>query len=274
MSTRQAGTRILTGLAAASVAILAVGLLSSEAVLWVCVALFAGIAFEYSGLVRAIAPGSSAVAFLVVVPLTTSAWVLLGEDAVRPLWMLALCPLILAVAAFRGAGDPAGAVRALGLWSFGVPYLALPVWAIYELHRLGPRRLLVLLASVWLNDTAAYFVGKSLGRRKLAPRLSPAKTIEGSVAGLVSAGLVGYVGAGWLDSESPLLFAALILLAGVAAQCGDLVESLLKRAAGVKDSGSILPGHGGLLDRMDAIILAAPVFYVLLATVGGPAIGD
>ena len=90
------------------------------------------------------------------------------------------------------------------------------------------------------------------------------------MAGLLAAGVIGVVGARWLELPDGGTFAILVAVSAMAGQAGDLVESLLKRAAGVKDSGQILPGHGGLLDRMDAIILAAPVFYGLSALVGAP----
>jgi phosphatidate cytidylyltransferase len=137
----------------------------------------------------------------------------------------------------------------------------------------GPSLLLLLLFVVWSGDTAAFYVGKNFGRRKLAPRLSPNKTWEGtiaSVAGSVFITLVlielakylngrgidlfAYPGSGW-----NWLFLAVIL--NVAAQLGDLAESALKRGAGVKDSGTLLPGHGGVLDRIDALLLAAPVLW-------------
>ena len=136
--------------------------------------------------------------------------------------------------------------------------------------------LLVMLpvAVTALADTAAYFVGKRMGRRRLAPRLSPGKTVEGSIGGLAGAALTGYVAGLFMDKVatltlSPLLCAAIGLLLGIAGQLGDLSESLLKREAGVKDSGRLLPGHGGVLDRFDSLLFTVPLAYglVLLAQV-------
>jgi phosphatidate cytidylyltransferase len=137
----------------------------------------------------------------------------------------------------------------------------------------GPSLLLLLLLVVWSGDIAALYVGKSLGRRKLAPKLSPNKTWEGTAASaggslLITLGLIElakYLGGRGIDllaypgSVWHWLFLALVL--NIAAQLGDLAESALKRGAGVKDSGTLVPGHGGILDRIDALLLAAPVLW-------------
>jgi phosphatidate cytidylyltransferase len=126
----------------------------------------------------------------------------------------------------------------------------------------GPCRLLLLLGIVMGSDTASFFVGHALGRRKLAPRLSPKKTVEGALGGLLG-GALGAVVLRWACLRSmPLAHAALLGLAGSAlGQAGDLFESLLKRWAGVKDSGRLFPGHGGMLDRLDSLLFAAPLLY-------------
>jgi phosphatidate cytidylyltransferase len=124
------------------------------------------------------------------------------------------------------------------------------------------------LVSVWANDSIAFLVGSRWGRRKLAPSLSPNKTWEGSVGGLLGSAVVAWGGLVWAGIEPRWPFLGSFLVSGFAAQLGDLVESMLKRAAEVKDSGRIVPGHGGLLDRLDAIILAGPVFYGLLQATG------
>jgi phosphatidate cytidylyltransferase len=121
---------------------------------------------------------------------------------------------------------------------------------------------LMLLAMTWLNDTAAYFVGHWWGRRKLAPQVSPGKTREGFLGGIAGS-LIGFVIV-WLLFGKPLpLGAGLVMAAsvGLVAPVGDLAESLLKRGFGAKDSGHIILGHGGLLDRIDALLFAAPVVY-------------
>lgn len=120
---------------------------------------------------------------------------------------------------------------------------------------------LLALAVTWAADVAAYAVGSRMGRHQLAPRLSPRKTIEGTVAGIVAAALAA-AAIGALYGLAQVGVAIVALLAGPAALAGDLLESALKRAAGVKDSGGIVPGHGGVLDRIDSLLLVAPVVYL------------
>ncbi len=125
---------------------------------------------------------------------------------------------------------------------------------------LGPRVLLFTLAMIWMGDTTAYFVGRSIGRLKFAPQLSPNKTWEGAAASLAGSLLLSLAFTRWI----PIGTGVLLGMAGVAnvgGQIGDLVESAYKRSAGVKDSGTLLPGHGGILDRIDALILAIPVVW-------------
>jgi phosphatidate cytidylyltransferase len=133
---------------------------------------------------------------------------------------------------------------------------------------------LLPLLVVWASDSAAYFVGRAIGRTKLAPRASPGKTVEGSVAGLVGAMVAAWLVARWSMSDPnavmldvPVVLAFGLVVAAVG-QVGDLAESVLKRQAGVKDSGHILPGHGGALDRLDALLFAFPVAWVLLQLPG------
>ena len=120
---------------------------------------------------------------------------------------------------------------------------------------------LLALCVTWSADIAAYAVGSRIGRRRIAPRLSPGKTVEGTIAGLVAAALAT-IGFGAVYDLAPVGIAIVALLAGPAALAGDLLESALKRAARAKDSGGIIPGHGGLLDRIDSLLLVAPVVYL------------
>lgn len=141
-----------------------------------------------------------------------------------------------------------------------------PAWcALALLHASQPnghRWLLVALAIVWAGDTGAYFAGRAFGRHKLAPRISPNKTVEGLLGGmacaLLAAALLGWY-AGATPAQQPLLLGVAVVTF-LASVVGDLFESLLKRHVGVKDSGDILPGHGGILDRIDAVLAALPVF--------------
>ncbi len=138
-------------------------------------------------------------------------------------------------------------------------------------HLIGIRHLsdgfhyvLLVLACTWSTDTFAYFVGINIGKRKLAPVVSPNKSVEGSLGG-VAGSIIAAVIAGILGSRMPLIHYVIIgVLIGVVGQVGDLAESALKRMAGVKDSGRIIPGHGGVLDRFDSLYLTAPAVYYYL----------
>jgi phosphatidate cytidylyltransferase len=139
----------------------------------------------------------------------------------------------------------------------------------------APSVLLFLYAVVFGTDAAAYFVGRALGRIPLAPRVSPNKTVEGLIGGVVGGVVLGVVVARLLPSGLGLRHAAgLAALVALAAVFGDLSKSVLKRAAGVKDSGTLLPGHGGALDRFDGLLFAAPLLYLLLTAsrTGGTAL--
>jgi len=146
----------------------------------------------------------------------------------------------------------------------GVLYTGLP-FALLVALRLSPRGValvLYVLILTWIGDTAAYYAGRSLGRHKLAPRISPGKTWEGTVASLVASMVLGYFAMAHFVPAVPVwlsLFTA--ALVNVAGQLGDLAESALKRGAGVKDSGALLPGHGGALDRVDALLFAIPAMW-------------
>jgi len=136
---------------------------------------------------------------------------------------------------------------------------------------LGRSWLLFALLVTFATDTGAYFVGRSLGRRRMAPRVSPGKTWEGAAGGLLLAVLAA-VGLGQLLDLAVLGWQVAVIGAtvGVVAQWGDLLESALKRVADVKDAGSIIPGHGGILDRLDSVVLSLPAVYYLVATVFKP----
>jgi len=195
--------------------------------------------------------------------------------------------LFLTVAMRRGElreGYPAAAAAV-----FAFAYVGLPMAMLVQLRQqwAGAFYLLYLLLVVWAGDIFAYFVGKAIGRHLMAPRISPKKTWEGAVASVVAS-----VGVGWLLFHYALPISSFLLRVGlierrdglfgleqpaigpvilltivlnIAAQLGDLVESLIKRGANVKDSGAILPGHGGMLDRIDALLFAAPVLWFYAA---------
>jgi phosphatidate cytidylyltransferase len=169
------------------------------------------------------------------------------------------------------AGAPVAAAVA---WRFGVPplwtgfgvlYLGVPLVALIWLRAIadiGLMLLIWLLIVVWTTDTAAYFAGRQLGGPKLAPRISPGKTWSGLCGGVLGAGLVGVVAAALAGCERPWQAGWVGAALAMVAQAGDLAESSLKRRAGVKDSGTMIPGHGGVLDRVDGLLFAAPALAV------------
>jgi len=154
------------------------------------------------------------------------------------------------------------AIPALGILCFGIPYFAVPIASLYALKRLDPWLVFLLMAIVWLGDTAAYYVGSKIGRHKLAPVISPKKSWEGAAAGFAASLLAAGVWSVYRLDRLDWALLGVAALTALAAQVGDLVESMIKRGAGVKDSGNVLPGHGGVLDRMDAMLFAAPVLLI------------
>jgi phosphatidate cytidylyltransferase len=200
----------------------------------------------------------------------------------------AIAPFIFLTITMRRAdlstGYPAAAAS-----TFAFVYIALPLGLLVQLREqyAGAVLILYLLLVVWAGDIFAYFAGKAFGKHLMSPRVSPKKTWEGAIASVVASMAIGgsllYYATpvseallrwgliqrqdGIFNLERPVLLPILILTAilNIAAQLGDLVESLIKRGAGVKDSGSILPGHGGMLDRIDALLFAAPVLWLYAA---------
>lgn len=200
-------------------------------------------------------------------------WHLLGEGGWRQLVLLpAVVGWALATIAVwqaeRGRDLLPTGPWALALLGSGV---LIPLWlCLLWLKTEGPVLLLALFALIWLADTAAYFVGRRYGRRRLAPRVSPGKTWAGVGGALLAAPLVALVfglGGGY-HGAALTGFGMLCLLTVAASIVGDLFESLLKRRAGVKDSGALLPGHGGVLDRVDSLTAAAPIFFWGLSLLG------
>jgi phosphatidate cytidylyltransferase len=172
---------------------------------------------------------------------------------------------VLGVAAIAlGTNRPIGEVLpAISVSAAGLIFIVLPFSAVVRLHGIdnfGAFLLLFTLVVVWVGDTAAYFVGRGIGRWKLAPEISPNKTWEGAIANFLGALLVAAIFGYW-SKLPPIHMLAMAGIGSIAGQIGDLFESAWKRSASVKDSGSILPGHGGMLDRIDALILAAPAIW-------------
>jgi phosphatidate cytidylyltransferase len=170
------------------------------------------------------------------------------------------------VSLWRWTGGP-DALASMAVALFPALYLGLPLGAMLAIHqRLGAPGLFLLMLTIIASDTAQYYTGRAFGRRPLAATISPKKTIEGALGGVVigTAVLAG-AGAWWLTGPVAVglparaALGAIVVAAGIA---GDLFESMLKRSAGVKDSSSLIPGHGGILDRIDALLFAAPVYFI------------
>ena len=182
------------------------------------------------------------------------------------LYLIILVPLIFIGELFSRSDSPLGNIAAT---LTGVLYVAYPVsFLLFIPLMLGggewrPLVFLMYLFITWANDVFAYLVGMSIGRHRMCERISPKKSWEGFFGGLAGAVLTGISVARWLG-DTPSAWAGLALVAALTAVLGDLVESMFKRSAQVKDSGSLIPGHGGVLDRFDAMLLSAPFVFVYM----------
>jgi len=269
--------RILTGLIMAPVAFWVVGWAPWWVFLLVLLALMEGGLYEYylisqhAGFRSVPAIGYFASAALCLAQAADLQWPKLLGTAV-PATLISSFLLTLLVA-LRWPVEPRHYLSATVSTFFGIFYLGFMLSLLVPLRfsaTVDGRHLTMLLVLVVsFGDIFAYFVGKWIGRTPLIPRISPGKTVEGSVAGFIGSVVVGAVFARFFwqtDSvKKVMLWAGLIAVAG---QVGDLVESAMKRAGELKDSGTLLPGHGGLLDRIDSLILAVPVLWIAVALDG------
>jgi phosphatidate cytidylyltransferase len=194
--------------------------------------------------------------------------IVLGSAAYPDALQIGLLTALVAVGASSLGGwrGGPGALATTAVSLFPPIYIGLPMAAMIAIRTIGgPRALFLLMLTVMVSDTAQYYTGRALGRRPLAPAVSPKKTVEGAIGGFVfGTALFIVLGAWWVPSMPLAVRIALgpaIVALGIA---GDLFESMLKRSAGVKDSSTLIPGHGGVLDRIDALLFAAPVYYIVL----------
>jgi phosphatidate cytidylyltransferase len=251
-------TRLISGVILAAAALAAI-LFLPPLLLRVLVCLVAALcADEYLRIVGRRHVGTHAAAILLVV---WACW-----------WMSASGPLSPIVAVFLGVGwlaievlyefrtiDEAAADLVAPL------YIGLPLGMLMAVHVLGGWRATVLLiATIVVSDSAQYYTGRALGRRPLAPAISPKKTVEGAIGGVVFGIVFVVIAGGFVLPATSLVFrgvmGAVVVTLGI---LGDLFESRLKRVAGVKDSSSLIPGHGGVFDRIDALLFATPAFYYM-----------
>ncbi len=171
--------------------------------------------------------------------------------------------LILSIAwmLMRGTKQPANEVGGMLLMML---YIGLPFGLVPHLFTHSVWVYVGFMLMLWANDTGAYLVGRSIGRTKLLPKISPNKTVEGFFGGLIVAAAVGYLLSMYHDLLTPIQWIVMGIVVGITSSVGDLLESAIKRASGVKDSGTILPGHGGMLDRFDGFLIATPAVVLLL----------
>ena len=223
---------------------------------------------EYADLARASGVGLPRVASGAAAALTCAAFAsrIFGAPSL-PLDVVLLSALVAvgATALPLWRGGP-GALPSAASALFPVLYLGLPLGAMVAMRETrGPAALFLLMLTIMVSDTAQFYTGRAFGRRKLAPAVSPKKTIEGAMGGIVCGSLLlAIVGHWWLPATAGPVRAALGFTVVALGIVGDLFESMLKRSAGTKDSSSLIPGHGGVLDRIDGLLFAAPVYYVVL----------
>jgi phosphatidate cytidylyltransferase len=233
-------------------------------------------AWEWTGLMSWTGQGRRWGYALVVGLLLALAWLVPGREQLLP-WLLGLAALwwLFALSLFRGFPANLGKQQTSGLPMalLGVLLTVSTLLSLAALHALpqGVYKLLYFLFIVFIADTGAYFAGRAFGKHKLAPNISPGKTVEGALGGLAATAVWALTAGAWVfgaEGGQAWLLLGLTLVVAVASIVGDLTESMFKRVAGIKDSGNILPGHGGILDRVDSILAAAPVMVLGLYLTG------
>jgi phosphatidate cytidylyltransferase len=156
----------------------------------------------------------------------------------------------------------------IGTYLLGIFYIGIPMTLLIETAfwtgAYGPHRVFGIMWLVWTNDSMAYFIGSKLGKNKFFPRISPKKTWEGTIGGLICTVLMAFLLSSFIDEYTTPQWLGIGVVVGIIGTLGDLVESMLKRSVNVKDSGTLLPGHGGLLDRFDSYLFVQPFIWALL----------
>jgi phosphatidate cytidylyltransferase len=266
-------TRVLSG-AALIVIVVAIVWFAPVWVFFAAAEIVLGVAFtEYARLaaaggVRVPAVVAGAATIVTSIGVTSTLWVgdqVVGTAVALDAVLMTVSVVLASMAMITWRGERDALARAAAS-VFPCLYLGLPVGALVALRaRRGPEGVFLLMLTIMVSDTAQYYAGRTFGRRPLAPAISPKKTVEGAVGGFVFGAIaLGVAGIWWLPAvpawTRALLGVAVVTL-GIA---GDLFESMLKRSAGLKDSSDLIPGHGGVLDRIDALLFAAPIYYVVL----------
>lgn len=253
-------TRLLSGVALAAAALAAILFLPVPALRVLACAVAALAAHEYIRVIHAGQRRFGAVPLLLLVIVTS--WWMFAPTRGNLLALLLLGVAWVAIdVVIRGLSIDQATARFFAPW-----YIGMPLGMLAGVQALGGRMAtLLLIATVVVSDTAQYYAGRLLGRHALAAAISPGKTIEGALGGVVFATLFMVLAGPWVfplaGRTSLALLGVVIVALGI---CGDLFESRLKRTAGMKDSSALIPGHGGVLDRIDALLFATPAFYVYL----------
>jgi phosphatidate cytidylyltransferase len=252
-------TRVLSGVVLAAAALAAIVLLPVSALRWVACGIAALAAHEYV----TVAGAGPARGIPLLIPMVVAACLLSSGFG------FTVDPMAVAVAAFAWVAVEVlflgRSIQLAGVALFAPIYIGVPLGMLVVIQAtFGWQATLLLIATIVVSDSAQYYSGRTLGRRPLAPSISPKKTIEGAVGGVLFGTIfVAVAGPRVLPAvPAPWILVGLTMV--VLGICGDLFESRLKRAAGVKDSSSLIPGHGGVLDRIDALLFAIPAFYLFL----------
>jgi len=259
--------RVLTAFVLVPVVTVSV-LLAPWAVFFAVVALVASLCFyEYAAITGAFVPLGLAAGLLILIAPPAETTLILFLSALAAM-CLPLGSPDLGKATERSAALVLGIVYVFGAWKTAILLHDIETPPLRHLTA-GRHWLMFALVVNWIGDTGAYYIGRRFGRRKLAPLVSPGKTWEGAIASVVTALIFGVIYLPLaITGVSIAKAAGFSIIANIAGQFGDLAESAIKRGAGVKDSGTLLPGHGGMLDRVDSSMFTLPVLYVLVSWMG------
>ena len=256
--------RVFTALAAFAVLLMVLFVFPAMAVKGVFALLMLAGAWEWSGFLK-LGSSNARLAYVGLIAVLLAAVVgYADEQAVSMILKVALAWWLVALVWVFNFPTPIP--RVVG-WICGALVLIPAYLAIISLYSLQPELLLFVLVIVWAADIGAYFAGKRFGRVKLAPNISPGKTWEGVLGGLAFVAILTLLRARWLEIDIAVLLPFCLAVASISI-IGDLTVSMFKRNAGVKDSGRLFPGHGGVLDRIDSVTAAAPLFALGITWVG------
>ena len=252
-------TRVISGVALAAAALAAILFLPVLALRVLACAIAGLAAHEY---VRVAGAAGGVSQWLLIAAVVALAWITAPGLAVDPALLLVVALAWVAIEVlFLGR-----TIHQAGVAVIAPAYIGLPLGMLVALHAArGWQATLLLLATIVVSDSGQYYTGRAFGRRPLAPTISPKKTLEGAIGGVVLGTVFMVVAGRTVSPDVPLMswlaVGIAVVLLGI---CGDLFESRLKRTAGIKDSSSLIPGHGGVLDRIDALLFAIPAFYLFL----------